>query len=816
MSIKYNNQNVGLTLPGGAEAEDITYDPTTSGLTATDVQAAIDEVVSNLENKQDTLTFDDAPTASSTNPVQSGGVYTDVRTRVPNYGKGQNILRNWYFKNPVNQRGATSGTTTNNAYFLDGWKTTYGTTSGTWALTSSGLQVISAENTFAVIMQNVEDAQLNGFALTASALYSDGTMDTATLASRTSGTNQYFGTGVSWQLDTSGILRRRVYGTQTIVAIKLELGTEQTLAHQENGTWVLNEISDYEEELLKCQTSTADATDIYANKVIATNVSNPNIFRNWYWKNPVNQRGQNSYTFSSASYGIDAWKMNRGTITITSSGLVCTWNGSTTYQTNIQNIQNYGEIAGKTITMSALSSDGTLYKDTFTVVSSGSYVTSSGTVRFAASATSQALGVNISSTTGITIVAVKAELGTEQTLAHQEGSTWVLNEIPDYEYEFYRCITSTADPGDMYANKVIATNVSKPNLLRNWYFVGGGTGRGVFPVNQRGFTTSSNVNHIWSIDGWYINGGAGTQTLNSTGLYLTHTGTSGSVTLQQWVGNDAEYTGKTMTLSTIVDGVLFSNTATIPQKTSATQYAINIALAQGVALNLFALPTSESGYVVQFQATAGKSLTVQAVKLEYGTEQTLAHQENGTWVLNEIPDYEEELIKCKTYPGYTGTIPDTYDEKSLATEQQLAPVEWGTTASRAYAVGEYFCWNGLLHRAVSPISAGQSFTPGTNCKPTTVVDEIQKKAIFSSTSSSPAVLSFGPNTRAIIFATSTNAGGRGIFSTSTNSSSTASVSALVPGNAITMTASGSTITVSSSTNVVYEILMLAGSLPTIS
>jgi len=25
-----------------------------------------------------------------------------------------------------------------------------------------------------------------------------------------------------------------------------------------------------------------------------------------------------------------------------------------------------------------------------------------------------------------------------------------------------------------------------PNLLRNWYFVGGGTGRGVFPVNQRG------------------------------------------------------------------------------------------------------------------------------------------------------------------------------------------------------------------------------------------------------------------------------------------------------------------------------------------
>lgn len=151
-----------------------------------------------------------------------------------------------------------------------------------------------------------------------------------------------------------------------------------------------------------------------------------------------------------------------------------------------------------------------------------------------------------------------------------------------------------------------------------------------------------------------------------------------------------------------------------------------------------------------------------------------------------------------------------------ATEQQIAYVETGTTASRAYAVGEHFCWNGLLYRVKTAISSGGTFTPGTNCETTTVGEEIQKKALFSTTSSSPVVLSFGPNTRAIIFATSTNAGGRGIYSTSTNSSSTAAVSALVSGNAITMTSSGSSITVSSSTNVVFEILMLAGNLPTIS
>ena len=49
--------------------------------------------------------------------------------------------------------------------------------------------------------------------------------------------------------------------------MKLELGDTQTLARQENGVWVLNDpIPDYSEELVKCQTSIADANDTYANK----------------------------------------------------------------------------------------------------------------------------------------------------------------------------------------------------------------------------------------------------------------------------------------------------------------------------------------------------------------------------------------------------------------------------------------------------------------------------------------------------------------------------------------------------------------------
>lgn len=50
---------------------------------------------------------------------------------------------------------------------------------------------------------------------------------------------------------------------------------------------------------------------------------------------------------------------------------------------------------------------------------------------------------------------------------------------------------------------------------------------------------------------------------------------------------------------------------------------------------------------------------------------------------------------------------------------QLAYVETGTTASQAYAVGEYFCWNGLLYRAKTAIGNGDTFTENTNCEQVT-------------------------------------------------------------------------------------------------
>lgn len=41
--------------------------------------------------------------------------------------------------------------------------------------------------------------------------------------------------------------------------------------------------------------------------------------------------------------------------------------------------------------------------------------------------------------------------------------------------------------------------------------------------------------------------------------------------------------------------------------------------------------------------------TLLAAKLELGDTQTLAHKENGVWVLNEVPDYGEQLRRCQRH-----------------------------------------------------------------------------------------------------------------------------------------------------------------------
>lgn len=134
-----------------------------------------------------------------------------------------NLLRNWYFPRPVNQRDV-SGTVSAAGYFLDGWKLVSGSvTIGTDGITLNG-----------TMTQALED--IPGITVKATALTAAGVSEV---------TPAYDSASKTLTVTASG---------KKLLAVKLELGTEQTLAHQDaNGNWVLNEIPDYGEQLRRCR-----------------------------------------------------------------------------------------------------------------------------------------------------------------------------------------------------------------------------------------------------------------------------------------------------------------------------------------------------------------------------------------------------------------------------------------------------------------------------------------------------------------------------------------------------------------------------------
>lgn len=147
-----------------------------------------------------------------------------------------------------------------------------------------------------------------------------------------------------------------------------------------------------------------------SGSVIATKVQpcNRNLIINWYFGNPVNQRDV-SGTISSAGYFLDRWKLVSGSVTINTDGI--TLNGT------MQQVLETAPVG--TVTASALTQAGV-----GEVVPTYNSETKTVTVTAA----------------GKKLVAVKLEIGSQQTLAHQEDGVWVLNEIPDYGEELTKCM----------------------------------------------------------------------------------------------------------------------------------------------------------------------------------------------------------------------------------------------------------------------------------------------------------------------------------------------------------------------------------------
>lgn len=241
----------------------------------------------------------------------------------------------------------------------------------------------------------------------------------------------------------------------------------------------------------------------------------------------------------------------------------------------------------------------------------------------------------------------------------------------------------------------LATRAIRPNLLDNWYFVGGGSqqGGGQFPINQRGKTSYTGAGY--SIDRWRIWNANVTASLASGGLTLRN---SDSSALQQFVqyltaADTSALSGKTATLSMLMGGQLYSTTGTLGSAFSVETPTCKLQTSVGngglVAAQIWPFKSTTTG-------------TIQAIKLELGSTQTLAHQENGVWVLNEYPNHQQELARCQRFyynvnkisvNGYRTcglAIATTYSTLSMVLP---LPVPMRTTPAVTY-IGEWWVSGG--------------------------------------------------------------------------------------------------------------------------
>lgn len=202
---------------------------------------------------------------SSAPIVRDGSISLDaLAPEVEELSFRPNLLDNWYFVRPVNQRGFSSETG-RSGYFIDRWKkSVYDTTT---VSVGSGVTLDNSATDGTSSIRQIRETVLPGgtYALSVCLAECSGTCrisvdnaaeDTASavIASKTITT-----AGVHSLTVTSGSIKQvrisALAGAKIrIIAVKLELGSTQTLTRQNaSGGWALNEIPNYGLQLEICR-----------------------------------------------------------------------------------------------------------------------------------------------------------------------------------------------------------------------------------------------------------------------------------------------------------------------------------------------------------------------------------------------------------------------------------------------------------------------------------------------------------------------------------------------------------------------------------
>ncbi len=186
------------------------------------------------------------------------------------------------------------------------------------------------------------------------------------------------------------------------------------------------------------------------------------------------------------------------------------------------------------------------------------------------------------------------------------------------------------------------------NLLRNGTFADGCI------VNQRGKTSYAGTGY--GVDMWYTTGATLSVDVTAEGVKLYKNAASANPAWAQALETDAAV-GQTVTVSMLYKGSGEGASLRVAQSGGIVTLA-NVSdwtlVQKTFALEKWSVGTLQDRAIVAIQCfenmEANQGLYIKAIKLELGEQQTLAHQNgDGAWVLNELPDYGGELLRCQRY-----------------------------------------------------------------------------------------------------------------------------------------------------------------------
>lgn len=232
----------------------------------------------------------------------------------------------------------------------------------------------------------------------------------------------------------------RWIGERTVEKIQLidekTVGIEEnvsSLQNQVDGISIPTKISDLINDLKYIKKVNGVSADLNGDVVlipfdIGASV-NKNFFINWYFPDPVNQRGETEYT--GTGYSIDRWR---------TTGLVSLDNGFLIGDSIVQRVENADSLLGHTVTFSVIDENGNLYTGTndFLQTATNTFFLNQGVFKFLYSSYHKGFQIVCPNQK---IKAAKLECGSVQTLAHKDAAgNWVLSDPPpDKTLELAKC-----------------------------------------------------------------------------------------------------------------------------------------------------------------------------------------------------------------------------------------------------------------------------------------------------------------------------------------------------------------------------------------